>query len=285
MIDVYRKKRIEKKYIILISVVIIGILLGLITNIVRTNRTLSPVEKSIKDTVLLGNKVLYAPIKFVKDKIKTYQDKQNLYKKYQALEKKVKETDLINAERLELKKELNTMKKTLELNQTLGESNYLNATVVNRNLGYWYNTITIDKGSNNGVKPDMAVVVSEGLIGKVTKTTNFNSTVKLLTSDDINNKISVKIQIGDQYVYGLLSGFNQKKKTFTIEGISSNMKIPKDSLVTTTGMGDIFPSGIVIGKVKKVRTDNFDLAKTVDVVGSADFDDLTYVTVLKRKGA
>ncbi|MCI8445325.1 MAG: rod shape-determining protein MreC [Bacilli bacterium] len=281
----YRKKRIEKKYIILISVVIIGILLGLITNIVRTNRTLSPVEKSIKDTVLLGNKVLYAPIKFVKDKIKTYQDKQNLYKKYQALEKKVKETDLINAERLELKKELNTMKKTLELNQTLGESNYLNATVVNRNLGYWYNTITIDKGSNNGVKPDMAVVVSEGLIGKVTKTTNFNSTVKLLTSDDINNKISVKIQIGDQYVYGLLSGFNQKKKTFTIEGISSNMKIPKDSLVTTTGMGDIFPSGIVIGKVKKVRTDNFDLAKTVDVVGSADFDDLTYVTVLKRKGA
>ena len=63
------------------------------------------------------------------------------------------------------------------------------------------------------------------------------------------------------------------------------MKIPKDSLVTTTGMGDIFPSGIVIGKVKKVRTDNFDLAKTVDVVGSADFDDLTYVTVLKRKGA
>lgn len=281
----YRKKKIEKKYIILISVVIIGILLGLITNIVRTNRTLSPVEKSIKDTVLLGNKVLYAPIKFVKDKIKTYQDKQNLYKKYQALEKKVKETDLINAERLELKKELNTMKKTLELNQTLGESNYLNATVVNRNLGYWYNTITIDKGSNNGVKPDMAVVVSEGLIGKVTKTTNFNSTVKLLTSDDINNKISVKIQIGDHYVYGLLSGFNQKKKTFTIEGISSNMKIPKDSLVTTTGMGDIFPSGIVIGKVKKVRTDNFDLAKTVDVVGSADFDDLTYVTVLKRKGA
>lgn len=281
----YRKKKLEKKYIILISVVIIGILLGLITNIVRTNRTLSPIEKSIKDTVLLGNKVIYAPIKFVKEKIKEYQDKQNLYKKYQALEKKVKETDLINAERLELKKELATMKKTLELNQTLGESNYLNATVVNRNLGYWYNTITIDKGSNNGVKPDMAVVVSEGLVGKVTKTTNFNSTVKLLTSDDINNKISVKIQIKDQYIYGLLSGFNQKKKTFTIEGISSNMEIPKDSLVTTTGMGDIFPSGIVIGRVKKVRTDNFDLAKTVDVVGSADFDDLTYVTVLKRKGA
>ena len=281
----YRKKRIEKKYIILVAVVVIGILLALITNIVRTNRRLSPVEQTIKDTVLLGNKILYAPVKFVKAKITEYQEKQDLYKKYKVLQKKVKETDLIHAERLELRKELNEMKKILKLNQTLGESSYLNATVINRNLGYWYNTITIDKGSNNGVKEDMAVVVSEGLIGKVIKTTKFNSTVKLLTSDDVNNKISVKIQIGDQFVYGLLSGYEEKKHTFTIEGISSNLEIPENSIVTTTGMGDIFPSGIVIGKVKSVHTDNFDLAKTVEVVGSADFDDLTYVTILKRKEA
>lgn len=281
----YRKKRVEKKYIILVAVVVIGILLALVTNIVRTNRKLSPVEQSIKDTVLLGNKILYAPVKFVKSKITEYQEKQDLYEKYKVLQKKVKETDLINAERLELRKEVEAMKKTLKLNQTLGESSYLNATVVNRNLGYWYNTITIDKGSNNGVKEDMAVVVSEGLIGKVIKTTKFNSTVKLLTSDDVNNKISVKIQIGDQFVYGLLSGYEEKKRTFTIEGISSNLEIPMNSLVTTTGMGDIFPSGIAIGKVSAVHTDNFDLAKTVEVVGTADFDDLTYVTVLKRKEA
>lgn len=281
----YRKKRMEKKYIVLIAVVAIGILLALVTNIVRTNRKLSPVEQSVKDTVLLGNKILYAPIKFVKTKITEYQEKQDLYEKYKVLQKKVKETDLINAERLELRKELDAMKKALQLNQTLGESSYLNATVVNRNLGYWYNTITIDKGSNNGVKEDMAVVVSEGLIGKVVKTTKFNSTVKLLTSDDVNNKISVKIQIGDQFVYGLLSGYDQKRRTFTIEGISSNLEIPMNSIVTTTGMGDVFPSGIVIGKVSDVHTDNFDLAKTVEIIGSADFDDLTYVTVLKRKEA
>lgn len=281
----YRRNKLEKKYMILISVVAILILLGVVTNIVRTERSLSPVEKSIKDTVLLVNKAVYAPVKFVKDKIKEYNDKQNLYEKYDKAMKKVKETDLINSERQELKRELNEMKKVLKLNQTLGESSYLNATVVNRNLGYWYNTITIDKGSHHGVKKDMAVIVSEGLIGKVTKVTEFNSTVKLLTSDDVNNKISVKIQIDNEYVYGLLSGYDKKKKTFTIEGISSNKKIPKNATVTTTGMGDIFPSGIVVGKVKDTITDNFDLAKTVDVTGSVDFDDLSYVTVLKRKDA
>lgn len=280
-----RKRGIEKKYMILIVVVVIAILLGFITTIVRSERNLTGIEKSIKDTVLLANKIVYAPVKFVKDKISEYQDKQDLYKKYKKLEKKVKETDLINAERLELKKELNEMKKTLKLNQTLGDSYYLNATVINRDIGYWYNTITIDKGSNNGVEKDMAVIISEGLIGKVVKTTNFNSTVKLLTSDDINNKISVKIQVGEDYIYGLLSGYNKNKKTFTIEGISSNKKIPKGSIVTTTGMGDIFPSGIVIGTVSSSHTDNFDLARTVDVKGSADFDDLSYVTILKRKDA
>ncbi len=279
----YRKNKLEKKYMILIVVVIVAIVLGMITNIVRTERELSPIEKSIKDTVLLANKVVYAPIKFVKDKITEYQEKQDLYEKYKKLEKKVKETELINAERLELKKEVEDMKKTLELNHVLGESSYLNATVVNRNLGYWYNTITIDKGEKNGVKKDMAVIVSEGLVGKVIKTTAFNSTVKLLTSDDANNKISVKIQVGDQYVYGLLSGYNKKNRTFSIEGISTNMKIPKGSIVTTTGMGDIFPSGIMIGKVKSIKTDNFDLAKTVIVEGTVDYDDLNYVTVLKRK--
>lgn len=281
----YRKNRLEKKYMILIVVVITAIILGMITNIVRSKRELSPIEKSMKDTVLLVHKIVYAPVKFVKDKVREYQEKQDLYEKYKELEKKVKETDLINAERLELKKELEDMKKVLDLNHVLGESSYLNATVVNRNLGYWYNTITIDKGEKNGVEKDMAVIVSEGLVGKVVKTTSFNSTVKLLTSDDANNKISVKIQVEDDFIYGLLSGYDKKNRTFAIEGISSNKKIPKGSLVTTTGMGDIFPSGIVIGKVKSIKTDNFDLAKTVIVEGSVDFDDLNYVTVLKRKEA
>lgn len=275
----------DKKYFILIGAIVIAVLLGLIAHIVTTDRTLTPIEKAVKDTVLLVQKVAYQPIKFVKDKIVEYQEKQDLYEKYKTLQKKVKETDLIQAEKEELEHQLKSMKETLELNNTLVETEYLNATVVNRNLGYWYNTITIDKGSHNGVEKDMPVIVSDGVIGKVTKVSNFNSTVKLLTSEDVNNKISVKIAVGDKYVYGLLSGYKRKENTFTVEGIADNIEIPAGSIVTTTGMGDNFPSGIMVGKVKRVKTDNFDLAKTVEVTSSVDFDDLNYVTILKRKEA
>ena len=277
-----KRNKIEKKYILLGVVIGIVVLLVIVSSIVNSKRELSPVEMAIKDTVLLVEKVAYAPIRFVKDKIDEITKLHNIYEEYQILENKIGETDSIKAKNLELADEVDKLSKMLELNQTLSKDSYLNATVINRNLGYWYNTVTIDKGSKNGVEVDMPVVVSEGLIGKVSKVTNFNSTVKLLTSDDVNNKISVKISVDDKNVYGLLSGYNKETGNFIVEGIADNTEIKKDSYVMTTGMGDIFPSGILVGKVASITTDNFDLAKTVEVKSDVNFDDIRYVTILKR---
>ena len=277
-----KSNKIEKKYILLGIVIGIVVLLVIVSSIVNSKRELSPVEMAIKDTVLLVEKVAYAPIRFVKDKVDEITKLHNIYEEYQILENKIGETDSIKAKNLELADEVDKLSKMLELNQTLSKDSYLNATVINRNLGYWYNTVTIDKGSKNGVEVDMPVVVSEGLIGKVSKVTNFNSTVKLLTSDDVNNKISVKISVDDKNVYGLLSGYNKETGNFIVEGIADNTEIKKDSFVMTTGMGDIFPSGILVGKVASITTDNFDLAKTVEVKSDVNFDDIRYVTILKR---
>ena len=171
----------------------------------------------------------------------------------------------------------------LHLNKTLSEQSYLNATVINRNIDYWYNSMTIDKGSKNGVEKGMAVVTSEGLIGKIEKTTNFNSTIKLITADDTNNRISVKIKTKGKYVYGLMSGYDAKKGLFIVDGISDSTEIEKNSIVTTTGLADTFPSGIILGKVDSISSDNFDLAKTVNVKSDIDFNGISYVTILKRE--
>ncbi|MGE5456683.1 MAG: rod shape-determining protein MreC [Ignavibacteriales bacterium] len=276
-------KKLEKKYIILIVLLFIAIFLGVITKIVNDDRKLNPIEKGIKDTVISINKVINIPINFIKNKAREAKEKEDLYAKYLDLKKKVDEYYLNVAEINELEEENEELRKMLDIDKTLLDYTYLNATVINRNIGYWYNTITINKGSSSGIKENIAVITSDGLIGKVIKTTNFSSTIKLLTSDEVDSKISIKIKIGDKYIYGLLTSYNKKENLFTIEGISENMEIPVDSLVTTTGMGDIFPSGILIGKVKSVGTDNFDLAKIVKVKSNVDFNDIKFVTVLKRK--
>ena len=64
-----KRNKIEKKYILLGIVIGIVVLLVIVSSIVNSKRELSPVEMAIKDTVLLVEKVAYAPIRFVKDKM------------------------------------------------------------------------------------------------------------------------------------------------------------------------------------------------------------------------
>ena len=128
----------------------------------------------------------------------------------------------------------------------------------------------------------MPVVIGTNLIGKVISTTTFNSTVRLITATDVVDKISVKIKNGDDYIYGILNGYNKENYTYTTEGISQNAKIENGTIVTTTGKGDICPAGIVIGKITGINTDAFDLSNVLEMKSDVNFDNINYVTVLRR---
>ena len=279
----YNKRRFNKRYLFILVVVAIALVLVVLAASLKEERDLNPVEKVAKDTITVVLKVVSAPFNFVKDKIDEAIEKNNIYEKYKELQNKEEQVDSVISQNENLKNEISKLKDTLELNTILSDKVYLNATVVSRNIGYWYDEITIDKGSKNGIEKGMAGVTPKGLIGQITKVSNYSSTVKLLSNENMSDKISVKINIGDDYVYGLISKYDSKTNTYTVEGISENVDITEGADVVTTGMGTIFPSGLMVGKVKGVTTDNFDLSKVVEVEASVDFDDLDYVTVLKRK--
>ena len=150
---------------------------------------------------------------------------------------------------------------------------------------YWYNTLTIDKGSKNGIKKDDAVITSNGLIGKIIKVSNFSSTVKLLTTENINNKISIKINSNETELYGLLYSYDSNNNVYKIEGIEDASSISKGDYVTTTGLTNYFPSGILIGHVSRVVKDEYDLNSVVEVTPSVNFDNISFVTVLNRKAS
>ena len=277
-----KKKNNKFKYIIII-IVSFAILLGISSYTIDDDKELNFFEKAIKDTTTFIQKIFYAPIKFVSNELEVFNEKKDLYKKYTKLKEKVEKTDLYYAQIEELQKEVTELKSSLDLNATLSEYTYVNATVVNRNIGYWYNNLTIDKGSKNGVKLGDAVITSNGMVGKVTSVSNFSSTVKLLTSDEISNKISIKIKSKNEYLYGLLIGYEKENNIYKIEGITNSENIEEGDLVTTTGLTDYFPSGIIIGKVSRVVKDEYDLNCIVEVIPSVNFEDISIVTVLNRK--
>ena len=277
-----KRKKQKRKKIILTCVFVFGLIIGFIVNVVTTERNLTVFEKTIKDGVIAIENVLGIPIDFFSNKIQEHEEKNRMYEEYKLLKEKTGQIYELTAKNEELEKQLSELKTILNLNNVLSEYISLNATVINRDLGYWYDTIVIDKGEQAGLTIDMPVVVNNGLIGKIIKTTNFTATVRLLTANNTNDRISVKIKNGEEYVYGILNGYNEEKNTYIIEGISQNLNIENGSVVTTTGMGDVFPAGVVIGRVSGVNTDNFDLANVLEMQSDVDFDNINYVTVLKR---
>jgi len=278
-----RRRDIKPKHILIIIIIIIIVILAIFSFTLKEDRQLNKFESLIKDTTTSIQKVISYPFNFVINKIDDYKELVSIREKYQKLLPEVDRIDSLMTENIELRKQLESMKDELNIDYTINGYEFLNATVISRNISYWYNTITIDKGSYNGVETDMVVVNSDGLIGKVVSTTTFTSDVKLLTTSDTNNKISVVISNGKNKLYGLIKDYNYKNNYLEVEGISNTESVSIGDYVYTSGLGGVFPSGILIGTVEEITTDEYDLAKIINVKLSANFDNINYVAIIKRK--
>lgn len=278
-----KKKMIPKKYVVVMIIILIILILIIFSFTLKGDRKLNPVESFLKDGLVYTEKVVTYPFNYISNKISEYKKLKSVNKDNAVLETSIDRVSSIESENIELRRQLDKLKEELNIAYTLVDYEYLNATVVSRNVGFWYNTITIDKGSYNGVEKDMVVINSKGLIGRIIRTSAFTSDIRLITTSDTNNKISVHISNGDNNLYGLINNYNYSDNLLEVEGISNTKDVTIGDYVYTSGLGGIFPSGILIGTVSEISTDSYDLAKIIKVVPSADFTDINYVSVLKRK--
>ena len=280
-----RKKsiNIEKKYIIMIIIAIIMIVLAILSYGLKKKKELNIVESFLKDAIVSVENVIFYPFRFTINLFDNYSSLKDIKEENDILKTSLNRIESIEAENVELRRQLKSLKEELNIDYTLTDYEYLNATVTSRNIGYWHNTITIDKGSNSGIDIDMPVINAYGLLGKVINTTSLTSTVRLITTSDTNNKISVSIISDGEKLNGLINGYKFEDGTLEVEGISNTKTVRVGDLVYTSGLGGVFPSGILIGKVESITTDSYDLSKIINVKPSAEFDDINYVTILKRK--
>ncbi len=260
----YKRKKKNTKYYFIGAIVLI-VLLTISLLIQGNGNHPNNIIKTISSTI---NKVVMAPFTSLnKDKGITQSDEYIIQKNSND----------------ELIQEIKELKEALELNKTLTEFEPINATVLSRNKSYWFNTITIDKGTKSGLSENMAVITKKGLIGKLSKVYKNSSEVKLITSDDINFKVSVAIRDNGIDYYAIMNGYDKDTKTVQLSGIDKTSPINKGDVVVTSGLGELFPSGIYIGEVEEIKSDKYNLSKIISVKTKQDFNDIHYVTVLKVK--
>ncbi|PLS01300.1 rod shape-determining protein MreC [Neobacillus cucumis] len=268
----------KRLIILLVSIIVLVALIGFS---LRERSKLTWPEQFIKDTTGWVQSLVSKPTNYVAGFFENLQDLTNTYEENKELKSRIENLASLEAEVQELKKDNKELRDVLGEKKTLRDYEPLPATVIGRNPDRWHEMIIIDKGNLNGIKKNMAVVTANGLIGKVKNVTQFSSTVQLLSSMDPKNRISAIVQ-GKTDVYGLVEGYDNEKKLLQVKAIPSGAEVKKGQTVITSGLGDVFPKGLMIGKVVEVKQDQYGLNQTALVQPGANFYDIKTVIVTKR---
>jgi len=153
---------------------------------------------------------------------------------------------------------------------------FAQARVIARSPTVWYSTVTIDAGSDQGVRMNDAVVNGQGLVGRVTAVTPAASEVTLITDQDSYVDAMTEPNGAAQgIVAGSVTG------DVTMQYVDRSEKVVAGQVVVTSGMkGSIFARGIPIGQVSAVAQQDVELYQSISVTPWVDFHTLDLVMVV-----
>lgn len=271
---------LNKRLIILL--VSIMLLVALIGFSLKERNELSWMEKFVKDTVVFMQSIVHKPAQFVAGFFENVSDLRHTYEENKRLKEHLEQYVLLQSEVELLKKENERLRELLNKKESLRDFVAIQATVIGRNPDRWEETLIVNKGSQHGVKKNIAVITPQGLIGKVRSVSPFSATVQLLSAKDRQNRISAFIQ-GDENVFGLIEGYDEAREMLLLKRIPYDAKIEKGQRVFTSGLGGIFPKGLFIGEVEEVVADEYGLTQIAYIKPAANFYDIEDVIIVKRK--
>lgn len=265
---------------------IIGIIITAIILIILIITTNIGIEKFSKTEnvfnklfIPIQNTYIYLKNKFNKkdsdvlkniDELK--EENKNLKKENIKLEEKLRELEIIKAENVKLREYSNMKDKYIEYKT-------VPADIINKDISNLSDVMIINVGSKDGVYENMAVVSKEGLVGYVISSTKDTSKVEPII--DIASNVSAIISTTRENVIlkGMLNNNNIMKVTY----IPTNSYLTVDDMVETSGLGGIYPKGILIGKIKEIVETKNIVNKYALVETAVNFSKLETVLVITEK--
>jgi rod shape-determining protein MreC len=152
------------------------------------------------------------------------------------------------------------------------------AEILTRDSSTWWKTVTINRGKDDGVEGDMPVVTDEGLVGKTTTVSKSISVVLLISDENCKVAASVEgtreqgIVSGERVAGGLTPALD-------LNFLSKQANLQPGQRVYTSGVGGVFPSGLLVGTVKSFRVRELDgQAQLNPAVDMSHLEDVFVVT-------
>ncbi len=155
-------------------------------------------------------------------------------------------------------------------------------TVAARVAGYetdnWFSYITIDKGTSSGIEVSDTVITADGLLGQVTEVGRNWAKISTI----INSENSAGVRITRNGEIGIVEGDTtlSKSKKCKLGYLTANASIIAGDILETSGLGGIYPPGLLVGKISEISKDNMGRLDYAVIEPFVDFDKLYEVVVI-----
>ena len=230
-------------------------------------------SKIVLEAVAPVQKGLSASIKSIKDAWSRYIFLVGIEEENKNLKKKINELKSVIISYQEGYLEAQRLKKLLSLTDDYNY-NFIPARVIGREQAALSKTILINKGTVQGLKAGMPVVVPPGLIGRLVNVSWHAS--KVLLFIDENSNIDAIVQ--RTRMQGIISGAGSRG--LILKYISKTQDVQEGDVIVSSGMGGVFPKGLLIGQVSHVDRLEASLFLKINVAPFVDFSKLEEVLVL-----
>ena len=152
------------------------------------------------------------------------------------------------------------------------------ATVIGRDPGTFSYSIMINKGTQDGLRVNMPVVSTQGLVGHVMEAYSGTAKVRLLL--DSGSSASAMVQRPQSRAVGVVEGNPAQFSSLRLKNLTRDGDVIKGDKIMTSGLGGIYPKGLLIGEVVDVLDDEGGLLKYALIRAAVDFSRLEEVFVI-----
>ncbi len=151
--------------------------------------------------------------------------------------------------------------------------------VIARDSSGWWQTVRLDKGAASGVAADRAVITPDGLIGRTVAVSDRTADVLLLADPSCN----VSVRLERTGAFGAVAGLGGKpgeQPTCRMDYVLETADMQEGDAVVTSGLGGLFPKGLLVGRVRQVSRNEAGLYQTAEIDSAADLGALEYAFVV-----
>lgn len=271
------KGRVLKNFLKVTFIILLFALIGLTNQKARNVTVFEAIVSNLitfpqKITINIKNWAINDKNK-LNDIEKLKEENESLRLEKEQLESKLMDYEVVFSEN-------KIMKQKAQIENSYPDYKVVVANIIFDSMNNWEEVYVIDKGSRDGVEPNMTVITQEGLVGYIESTTE--STSKVVSILDAGNSVSSRsTRTRDAVICkGNISLKDEDK--LKIISIPIGVEFLEGDKIETSGMGGIYPKGIAIGEVeefiiKKNPADNEAIVKTY-----VDFSKLETVAVIVK---